>query len=398
MKRATWLAKMIGLSVVLITLIPGPAATARSSVKIILFIGDGMGEAQRTAARWASVGQNGLLAMDQLPFGGQAGTRSAGGEITDSAAAATALATGNKTDNGKIGILPDGTVVKTILELAQERGMAVGLVTNVQLADATPAAFAAHVAHRSQMTEIARQMLTHGIDVLLGGGEDEFLPTYETGCYPEPGERDDGHNLIAEAIAAGYTYICDAVALTTLDTDRTTHLLGLFSDETMPRPTTPSLAEMTRVALDILSQDPDGFFLMVEGGQIDRACHGNDAAYAITDTLELDQAVAAAQAFAALYPDTLLIVTADHETGGMSVHLDSNNAPNQDGPFQMPDGTPFYVRWTTTGHTAVDVPVTAQGPWAEELTGRYENTHLFVIMYVKLNNHRYRLFFPFLFR
>lgn len=242
---------------------------------IILFIGDGMGEGQRTAARWLAVGQDGTLAMDAMPFGGWSHTASADNPITDSAAAGTALATGVKTNNGLVGQDPAGNALITILERAKSRGLSVGLVTTTQMAHATPACFAAHVPDRRMMTEIARQMLFSGaeVDVLLGGGEDEFLPTTATGCYPQPGERSDGRDLIAEATAAGYTYVCDATAFATVIPTSTTRLLGLFADEGMARPFSPSLAEMTEKAIDVLSQDPDGFLLMVEGGQIDWACH-----------------------------------------------------------------------------------------------------------------------------
>jgi alkaline phosphatase len=271
-----------------IALDPAPA--------IILFIGDGMGQAQRTAARWKAVGQGGALAMDALPASGSARTASANNPITDSAAAATALASGVKTNNYMVGLDPDGNPLTTILERAQARGMAVGLITTTQLGHATPSAFAAHVSHRSMMTETARQMLEARVDVLLG----------------------------------------------------------------------------------------DGFFLMVEGGQIDWAGHANDAANVISDTLGLDAAVAVAQTYAASAPNTLLIVTADHETGGMSVSLARSTAPDQDGPFYMPDGTPFYVNWTTTGHTAGDAPTTGRGPWSSLLNGTYENTHIHTVMYVAL--------------
>ncbi|MGD2206439.1 MAG: alkaline phosphatase, partial [Anaerolineae bacterium] len=301
------------------------AAGAQGGARaIILLIGDGMGNAHRTAARWRSVGQDGKLAMDTTPFSGWARTGSANNPVTDSAAAATALATGVKTNNGVIGQDPDGVPVTTILERAKAKGLAVGLVTNVQMAHATPAAFAAHVQSRSVMTEIARQMLAAKVDVLLGGGEDEFLPTTETGCFPEPGERTDGRHLIDEAIAAGYDYVCDAGALASVDPTSTTRLLGLFADEGMTRPYSPSLIEMTQKAIDILSQDPDGFFLMVEGGQIDWASHSNDATHAISDTIGFDQAVSSAQAYASTTGNVLLVITADHETGGMSADLTSS--------------------------------------------------------------------------
>ncbi|HEY63103.1 MAG TPA: alkaline phosphatase [Caldilineae bacterium] len=355
--------------------------TGKHARAIILFIGDGMGEAQRTAGRWAAVGRDGMLAMDAMPFSGWSCTASANSAVTDSAAAATALATGVKTNNGMIAVDPAGRPLTTILERAQTRGKAVGLVTTTQVTHATPAAFAAHVRSRKEMLEIARQMIAAGVDVLLGGGEDEFLPTTMSGCYPQPGERSDGRNLIAEAVAVGYTYVCDADALAAVDPTSTSRLLGLFADEGMVRPFSPSLAEMTRKAIEILSQDPDGFFLMVEGGQIDWASHANDAANAIADVIGLDEAVSVALAHAATAPDTLIIVTADHETGGMRVDL----VAGEQGPFYMPDGTPFYVSWTTGGHTSVDVPTTAQGPWADLLAGTYENTYIHDVMLRGLN-------------
>lgn len=367
--------------------LPRSVAASRPPARaIILFIGDGLGEAQRTAARWSAVGQTGALAMDALPAAGWARTAPLSATVTDSAAAATALATGQKTVNRKIGVDPDDRPLLTILERARDRGWAVGLVTTTQLAHATPAAFAAHVPDRAMMTEIARQMIAAEVDVLLGGGEDEFLPPGAAGCYPEPGERDDGRNLIAEATAAGYTYVCRAAELAAVDPAVTPRLLGLFADEGLARPFAPSLAEMTQRALELLAQDPDGFLLMVEGGQIDWAAHVNNATNVISDTLGLDEAVGVALAYAAGAPHTLVVVTGDHETGGMSADLTSSGRPDEDGPFAMPDGTPFYVNWTTTGHTAADVPTTAQGPWSDLLDGAYENTHIHEVMRLALES------------
>jgi alkaline phosphatase len=149
---------------------------------------------------------------------------------------------------------------------------------------------------------------------------------------------------------------------------------------------------MTQKAIDILSQDPDGFFLMVEGGQIDWAAHDNSAAAMILDTVGLDDAIAAAQAFAAATDDVLIIVTADHETGGMRADLTSNGTPEEDGPFFMPGGAPFFVNWLTAGHTGVDVPTTAQGPWADMLVGTYENTYIHDV--IRLALEKQRLYLP----
>jgi len=359
--------------VVVIEADPDQKSSARA---IILFVGDGMGEAHRSVARWSAIGQRGALAMDRMPALGWSHTASANEPITDSAAAATALATGVKTNNRVIGQDPAGNRLTTILERAKAGGMAVGLITNVQMTHATPAAFATHVDDRDKMIEIASQMLAAEVDVLLGGGEDEFLPAGVTGCYPEPGERSDGRDLTSEAMAAGYTYVCNSTDFAAVVPASTTRLLGLFADEGMSRPYSPSLAEMTQKAIDILSQDPDGFFLMVEGGQIDWASHDNDAANTTSDTVGLDTAIAVAQAYAVSADDVLIIATGDHETGGMSVSLTSG----EQGPFSMPEGTSFYVSWEGQGHTAADVPTTAQGPWSELLNGTYENTYIHDVM------------------
>lgn len=349
-------------------------------VAILLFIGDGMGEAHRTAAQWFSVGQEGRLSMDQLPVRGWIQTASANNLVTDSAAAATAMATGQKTNNNMVAVDPSGMPLTTILEIAQEMRLDVGLITNVQMAHATPAPFASHVESRGQMTEIASQMLEHKPNVLLGGGENVFLPTWEIGCYEEEGERTDGRNLIEEAVANGYLYTCDSIAFDEAPTITTTHKLGLFGDEGIAHPYQPTLVEMTDKAIQILSQNPRGFFLMVEGGKIDWYAEDNDTEEVIFYTLDFDAAVQAGMQYAATNPNTLLIVTGDHETGGMSVSLTPNEEQDDDGPFYMPDGTPFYISWTSDYHTGVDVPLTASGPYSQLLEGTHDNTFIFDVM------------------
>jgi len=336
-----------------------------------------MGANQRLAAQWLSVGQDGQLAMDALPFSGWSQTANRTGGITDSAAGGTAIATGTRTDNGIISQTFDGQTLTTILELAQARGMSVGLVTTTQLAHATPAVFAAHVSSRSMMTEIARQEIAAGVDVLLGGGEDDFLPITATGCYGGLGNRLDGRNLIAEAQSAGYATACTAAELSALDTAHTAKLFGAFADAGMVRPFSPTLAKMTTAALDVLGQNPNGYFLMVEGGQIDWAGHANDAANVIGDTLGLDAAISTALAHPAVDAGrTLVIVTADHETGGMALSLTDNGGTQ----FSMPDSTPFWVTFSTDYHTAADVPVTATGHCANFVSGTFPNTEIFGAM------------------
>jgi len=375
---------------------PSTGTDRGTAQNVILLIGDGMGAAHRTAARLYSVGREGELAMDTLPTAGMARTWSTESVVTDSAAAGTALATGVKTYNKAIAVDPDGNPVQTILEKAQAAGKSVGLVTTVQVAHATPASFAAHNADRDDYLGIALDMFGHNVDVLLGGGEDYFLPVGTPGCYPDDGDRTDNRNLIDEAVAKGYTHVCNAADFNAVDPNATDRLLGTFADTAMTRPYAPGLDEMAAKAIAILSKNPKGFFLMVEGGQIDTAAHVSDALDTIGDTLGFDQAVKAALDFQAAHPDTLVIVTADHSTGGLAIEdaaqgatcpepkpddpRECGNALYQDGPFQVSGGVKFWLGWNTINHTGEDVPVTAAGPHATDLAGCYENTHIFQVM------------------
>ena len=371
----------------------GGAKTARS---VILLIGDGMGEAHRTAARLYSVGRDGQLAMDTLPVAGMARTWSTESVVTDSAAAGTALATGVKTYNKAIAVDPDGKPVPTVLEKAKEAGKSTGLVTNVWLPHATPASFAAHNADRDDYLGIALDMFDHDVDVLLSGGEDYFLPKGTVGCFPDDGDRTDGRNLIDEAVAKGYGHVCTEADLSGVDPSNTDRLLGTFADYNMSRPYSPSLAEMTDKAIAVLSENSSGFFLMVEGGQIDQAAHVNNALGTLGDVAGFDEAVKVALEYQAQHPETLVIVTADHATGGLTIEDAPQDSacpePNagdprecgtlfhEDGPFSENPAAQFWVDWTSTNHTADDVPVMAIGPGSAFLAGTYENTHIFEVM------------------
>ena len=362
------------------TLPPDPTELAISPPGIILFIGDGMGAAHRQAAAWLTAGAEGSLVMDSLSTHGLAQTASADDPITDSAAGATAMATGHLTNNEYLGVDPDGNRLETILEMAKAQGWSVGLITTVPLAHATPAAFAVHHPDRNDYPEIAELIIAAQIDVLLGGGEDDFHAFDQAGCFPGGGHQPQDNDLVQIAAADGYTTICSREELLNLNTTGNIRLLGLFAAEEMQAPFQPSLAEMTQTALAILSQDPDGFFLMVEAGQIDWAAHDNRAKSTIQHTVDLDTAVTYGRIFALGRPETLLIVAADHETGGMSLNLDGNGSSQQDGPYHMPDGTPFWVDWQTRRHTGDAIPVTAEGPYAELLAGEYHLTRLFEVM------------------
>ena len=377
----------------------------------ILLIGDGMGQAHRLAGQLVSIGRFGRLAMDRLPCAGLMGTVSADPNhfVTDSAAAATALATGVKTANGAVAVDLDGRPVPTIVELAKRAGKSVGLVTTCQITDATPAAFGAHVPHRSDHGEIARQYLeTTEVDVILGGGEAYWYPAGDPGAFPDDPEdprqasQGTGGHLVARACERGYEYVTDADQLRAAVGPR---LLGLFANQELFRQRPEgqgdgydppvSLAEMTAKAIDVLARNPDGFFLMVEESAIDRMAHRNNAPLTLKGVLELDRAVQVALRHAEADPATLVIVTADHECGGLAI-AGSDDPPypyepggglsdaalaGEDGPFPVAGADHgFVMGWATTGHTAVPVPVTATGPGAERLTGCYENTHLFGVM------------------
>lgn len=361
---------------------------------VILFIGDGMGAAQRNAGSLATVGLDGELVMDSLPYTGLVKTDSTE-FITDSAAAATSYATGVKTYNGAIGKDAEGNDVETLIEQAEAAGLSTGLVTTGEITDASTAAFGAHVEDRGAQTEIARQYIEEtGVDVLLGGGEDFWYPAGEEGQIEGGESRSDQGNLVERATDEfGYEYVSDAEGLAAAEGDK---LLGLFANRTMfvsePEPVGTNerrvpLDAMTQKAVDILSQNPKGFFLVVEEEAVDEQAHANNAATTIEAVQLMDDAVAVAKQFAEQRDDTLLVTTADHETGGMAIEDTGTRDENgtrpstEDGPFDVAGSEfQFNVDWTTTGHTNVDVPLTAMGPGSERLTGYYENTFVHQVM------------------
>lgn len=336
---------------------------------VILFIGDGMGAAHRQGAGWLKYGLHQPLVMDRMPFRGMLTTGSANSSVTDSAAAATAMATGVKTNNGAIGMDAQGNPLPNLAALAKRTGRSVGLVTTTEIYHATPAAFVAHAESRNLPESISVQMLGSGVDVLLGGGEDGLLPPGEEGCFPGPGKRIDGRNLLAEAGERGMVFVCNATGLEEAALNGTTPLLGIFGGGGMERPFSPSLAMMTQKALQILSRNPKGFFLMVEGGQIDWASHLNDTPNALGDTLGLDEAVAVALDFRITTPETLVVVTADHETGGMKAEWTETSGISS----ALTETPNVKLIWSTSQHTSEPVPVTAEGPAASCFSGHHEN-------------------------
>ncbi len=348
--------------------------------RVILFIADGAGISYWTAALFAAES----LAVQAMPVVGLVDTRASDSKVTDSAASATAYAAGIRTYNGAIGVAPDSSAVETVLEMAQDRGMATGLVATSRITHATPASFAAHVPNRLMEWEIGRQILDHEVTVVMGGG---------AGIY-DPSHRPDSLDLRLQ-ILDRYTYIETPEELEALDLDKVERLFGMFAVSHMPgairpevtlRDTTvqifrdsasidttitvpdttwvpyrsPTLPQMTAAALRVLDKDPDGFFLMVEGSQPDWRGHGNEPLASIqAEMLDFDAAIGVALAYHKRRPETLIVVLSDHETGGLALQYDST-------------GT-FREGFTTIMHTAEMIPLFAVGPGAERFAGFIPN-------------------------
>lgn len=376
----------------------GPAADSpgwHPKARNIVYIqGDGMGAAQREFVRLATTGRKGDLVMNRLPVTGMVHTDPDDPEelVTDSAAAATALATGHKTRNGAVGQDAQGRRLLTVLEQAKRAGKSTGLVTTAQVTGASPAAFASHVPSRDLQSDIAKQYITESRpEVLLGGGEDWWLPKGDPGAWPDkPGEesRSTHGNLIEQAKRSGYAYVRNASELAAT---RAPRLLGLFANEDMvdygpdgkgayqPKVALPVMAKK---ALDTLSANPRGFFLFLEEEGIDGMSHENNAHGVLDAGRALDAAVAEVLRFTRSHPDTLVIIGGDHETGGLAIE-NTDGAPegNEDGPFPVP-GTKLSltVDWTSGDHSGVPTPVTATGPGSDRLDGTLDNTDVYRAM------------------
>ncbi len=318
---------------------------------IIIMIGDGMGLAQTTLARIKTLGIDGRLNMEKLPFTAIINTHSANSIVTESAAAASAYATGFKTNNGSISVAPDGKKCLTILEAAQNKKMATGIITTVGISEATPAAFAAHVESRTMKVDIAKQMLDHRVNVLFGDS------------LADKSKKD----LLAQAQKLGYEYIKDEDGLKKATGP---YVLGLFPlDCPKSRNGCITSAQITEKAIEILNKqqkgllkEKSGFILVVEGGRIDWGCHNNNANTMTKQLLLFDQAVKVAADFANKDKQTLLLVFADHETGGLTI---LSGDPEKKNP---------EIGWSTKSHTASPIVLYAFGPKADTFTGVLENT------------------------
>lgn len=323
---------------------------------VIYMIGDGMGLAQVSMLQVEN--DYAPTAFQRAQHIGLAITRSANNRVTDSAAAGTALATGHKTNNGMLGRTPDGEDVQSMMAYAHADGMATGIVVTCYLQHATPAAFYAHVDKRDQTENITRDLLACDYDVLIGGGR-KWLSE----------ECAAGGSYLDAFRSKGYTVVDD---LSQAEGVRSGRLLGAVADEHLPKAEERGnfLAQATNKALEILSADAGekGFLLMVEGSQIDYACHANDAKWLVDEMRDFDKAIAAAMDFADRTPGTLVVIVADHETGGLSV-------PSGKADFRLAESGIEY-KFSTGGHSGSMVPIYLYGAGAEKIAGIMENTKL----------------------
>ena len=321
---------------------------------IILMIGDGMGLTQLTAGMYVN---NNQLYLEEFPVVGLHKSYSSDNLVTDSAAGATAFSAGRKTYNGAIGVDPDTTSLYTILEEAEDHDMATGLVSTSTIVHATPASFIAHQPQRSMYEAIAADFLETEIDLFIGGGKKYF------------DRRKDDRNILEELAAKGYqvsSYFeqklidfrpnpVKNMAFLTSDSDPLTYEQG----RTYLKPA-------SKMACDFLAKRgaQDGFFLMIEGSQIDWGGHANNTNYIITEMIDFDNSIGAVLEFAKADGNSLVIVTADHETGGFAI----NPGSTQDS---------IIGAFTSDYHTAALIPVFAYGPGAELFAGIYENTAIY---------------------
>lgn len=351
MKRITF----VLLSLVILALLPSCNNKKKEiqeqpkAMNVIYMIGDGMALPQVYAAMLAS---HEKMTFSQFPYIGVVDTHSASNDITDSAAAGTALASDHKTNNAMLGVNPDSIPVKTVLEVMAEQGKETGIVVSSYVTHATPAAFYAKVPHRKQYEDIAVQMAENPyLNLIIGGGMKHF------------NQRKDSLDLVARMENELGWKVYD-----TLDNiDITCKKYAVMANDNHMPPAAERgdfLPRAVKTALKTLDSAENGFFLMVEGSQIDFACHGNDSIWMMDEMLDFDYAIKVALDYAKEKGNTLVVVTADHETGGLTL-------PDPQGKY-----TNVVFNYSTGSHTCLPVLVYAYGPGAEQFTGWMQNTEL----------------------
>jgi len=315
---------------------------------IILLIGDGMGYAQIEAAQLKA---NETLNMLKASYSGSTSTHSYNNLITDSGAAGTAIATGKKTRNGMIGMTPDSIATPSMLEIFGHTGKSTGIVVSCAITHATPAAFVAKNVSRNNQEQIAEDFLKAPIHVIIGGGLKYF------------NKRSDKKTLTDAFQEKGFQYF-NKLPKSANSFEKLLVLTDSIHPKSVLEGRGDLLPEGTRLALESLNNNPNGFFLMVEGSQIDWAGHANDSTFLTAEMFDFDKAVGIAMQFADKNPGTLVIITADHETGGLTL------------PHGNERGKVKFA-FSTTDHTGVFIPALAYGLGADKFSGFYDNVDLF---------------------
>lgn len=323
---------------------------SREIKNIIFMIGDGMG-LEQVGAAWVANRQK--LFLDGAPVVGIARTYSANRLITDSAAAGTALACGKKINNDVIGIDPAGIPLKSSIALAKESGMATGIIVTKSIADATPAAFYAHQKNRTMSEEIIAELVESEIDFIAGGGAKYFS------------KRADKRDIFGE-FAAKHYFIARTMENLETNVPAGTQFLGIFAEKHCESAEKRGdfLPRISKFALERLSKNPRGFFLMIEGSKIDTEGHAVNLDGVVAETLDFDRALGEVLRFAKRNPGTLVVVTADHATGGLTI-IDGSLATGQ-----------VKGNFSTNCHNGITVPVYAFGTGATRFGGIYENTEI----------------------
>ncbi|MCX6187800.1 MAG: alkaline phosphatase [Bacteroidetes bacterium] len=317
--------------------------------KIIFLIGDGMGLAQISGALADNTVTN---AFERFKVIGLSKTKSSDNYVTDSGAGATVFSIGRKTYNGAIGVDSNGKEQDGLFEMLTDKGWGTGVVVTSSITHATPAAFYAHVGSRKSEDEIAEFLIRNHCDVAIGGGIKFFK------------DRKDKRDLLEELTEKGYKTIADSSEIKPIDAAKLIYLLAYDGMKKKQDGRGDYLKKATEIAIHNLSKNEEGFFLMVEGSQIDWGGHVNDFEYMKSELLDFNQTLNAVLDYAAKDKKTLVVVTADHETGGLSL-LENKENKNT-----------FKVNYSTLGHSGIMVPVFAFGPGAELFSGIYENTEI----------------------
>ena len=316
---------------------------------VILMIGDGMGLTQVSTA-W--VANHGNLNIDNFPVIGLKRTYAANKLITDSGAAGTALATGKKTNYHSVGVDTAGNSIPSLTDLASEKGLSTAVVVTCNLSDATPSAFCASNKDRDNEEEIAADYLNCNVDYIFGGGRNQFY------------KRKDGRNLFKEMEAKGYQVCFTWEETAKIETGK---VFSVLDDGQLPLYPERGevLKDATLHALSLLARNDKGFFAMLEGSRIDDCGHWHDIPALINEMADFDQTIGKVLQWAEKDGETLVIVLADHETGGLSLLGGDISKGEVNGHY------------STGGHSGIHVPVYAWGPGAEEFAGIYENTDIF---------------------